>query len=416
MKKDLELSRNYRVSSRGCTPSVDPLGFKPYVNAWESELQAMCAEAAQRGCIETGGDLYGLSTHARRPVIMLVTGPGSKAIHRVTRFTQDVDFLKRTNTFLRNTFGLQLGGNYHLHHLLGINEPSSTDIQSTNSIAQKNGYQRFVQFVLTFEKDRSSNFPSRSEQVYDEGSADVVIKRSSENNSFKGLHETSKVRFAPSSQFNFIRIHSFIYLDAAHGKPIRCPIRVLRGTSPFRRAVLRNSIIPDLAKPYTFPMDRILVDSFTLPEEPRNQPHELPTRISEQWLQLPENIREDTGVSLKNGLIVLSIPIPPAERRVFVGYNVRAPHRVEAVFLSQNEKTANPIDVSKEALCFGPFTRLGKIYEKIGCLVDQEILTVRRDNSTWTDQRYDKTKEQEVIVTEKNPKTTRKEIRSYDPK
>ena len=102
MDKDLEVSRNSGPFSRGCSPKVEQRGFQPYVVAWESELRFMAGLAARGGNIETGGEVYGLETHAGRPVIILATTPGPNAIHEVARFRQDIDFFKKINEFLRD--------------------------------------------------------------------------------------------------------------------------------------------------------------------------------------------------------------------------------------------------------------------------------------------------------------------------
>ena len=71
MEKDLEVSRNSGPSSRGCSPKVEQRGFQPYLEVWQSELGLMAGVAVRWSCIETGGEVYGLQTHAGRPVIIL---------------------------------------------------------------------------------------------------------------------------------------------------------------------------------------------------------------------------------------------------------------------------------------------------------------------------------------------------------
>ena len=372
MEKNTGVSRNFWSAPKGYGLTDNRQGFKLFVTVFQSELEFVGGVAARRGCIETGGELYGLFSHAGRPVIMLTTPPGPHAIQGVAHFQQDINLLKKNNAFLGNYFGVHYLGSWHSHHQLDIKGLSPGDIRSTNSIAQKNGYQRLAQFVLTFEKDRSSSFFSRIDQVHDEGSADIVTEPRDEGNGLKDIYKTEKARVAPSHRFNFIRIHSYIYLDAAHGKPIRCPIRVLRGTSPIRRAIMRNSIIPELTKPYTAPMNRIVFDSFSPPKEPRDLVSELPDRISEDCFQLPDDLRENIRVAYREGLIVLSLPLPLSKGTVFVAYNDKPPYRVEAVYFRQNGKTTEPIEVSKKILWSGPNTKLARICERVICLAEGE--------------------------------------------
>ena len=51
-----------------------------YVMMFESEAQLIADESLSWGSIETGGELYGLRTHVRRPVILLATPPGPHAV------------------------------------------------------------------------------------------------------------------------------------------------------------------------------------------------------------------------------------------------------------------------------------------------------------------------------------------------
>ncbi|MCK5341827.1 MAG: hypothetical protein KAR20_00405, partial [Candidatus Heimdallarchaeota archaeon] len=77
-----------------------------YLIIWQSELQFMTGLAARTGCIETGGEMYGLQTHAGRLVIMLATPPGPNASHEIARFQQDIEFFRKTNSLLMNQFGI----------------------------------------------------------------------------------------------------------------------------------------------------------------------------------------------------------------------------------------------------------------------------------------------------------------------
>jgi hypothetical protein len=348
MEKNIDVSRNSGVASKGWGLRVDQPDLQPYVGIWRSEVQFMCGVASRWRNIETGGEVYGFISHAGRPVIMLVTPPGPKAIHRVAQFTQDLDFFKETDAFLRNNVGLQYEGSWHSHHHLDIEGLSPGDIHSTNAIALKNGYRRLAQFVLTFGYEYSPNLDSRSNQVFcGKGSVETVTE----------------------SKTNFICIHSFFYPDAARGKPVRCPIRIIPGTSPFRRAVMRSSMIPELARPYSFPRSRILFDSFSPPPEPGNHDREVPERISNEFLQLPEDLREKTRVAYKEGLVVLSLPLSLTRGIVFVAYNEKPPHGVEAVYFCQNGKADTPIDLRKKVLWSSPYTGLTKIYERAVRLV-----------------------------------------------
>jgi len=87
---------------------------------WESELEQLCGQANDFGNIETGGECYGLFSHGGRPVIMLVTPSSPDAVHQRAHFQQDIAFLKRTNLYLLEEFGLNFLGTHHSHHKLRI--------------------------------------------------------------------------------------------------------------------------------------------------------------------------------------------------------------------------------------------------------------------------------------------------------
>jgi hypothetical protein len=361
MKKNIGYLDPFRFASKAWDLRFER-HVQPYISICESEARAMAGLAARWGSVETGGEVYGLMSHAGRPVIMLVTPPGPNSTHGVAEFTQDLDFLRKTNVLLKDYFGLQFLGTHHSHHTLNIKGLSRGDIRSTHSIAQKNGYRRLCQFVLTFGKKPAPAFNRDNDRFLSE----ERIKRSGEAGGQVGdltdLYTRVKGCLVPCHQINIIRIHSFLYLDAARGEPVQCPIRIIRGTSPFRRALLRNSIIPELAKPYSFPLSRILFDSFKLQDEPAKHELEMPAWISKQCLQLPENVMEKTRVVCKEGLVVLSLPL--TKGTVFVVYRGNSP-RVEAVYFSGNRKDDSPIELSKEVLCISHYAELTTILEKV---------------------------------------------------
>ena len=130
---------------------------RDYSIIWQSELEFMAGLAYRAGCIETGGEVYGLQTHGGRPVIMFATPPGPNAIHKFAFYQQDIEYFRKTNSLLLNQFGIQYLGNWHSHHVLAFQGPSYGDTRSLRSIASKNRYQRLCQFVLTFERDPAAS-------------------------------------------------------------------------------------------------------------------------------------------------------------------------------------------------------------------------------------------------------------------
>jgi len=74
------------------------------------KLQYMADLAEKRGNIETGGEVYGLKSHAGRLILMLATGPGPKAIYEKAHFQQDANFLKKRTQFSAENLASNMPG------------------------------------------------------------------------------------------------------------------------------------------------------------------------------------------------------------------------------------------------------------------------------------------------------------------
>ena len=82
---------NSTTMAQSAFVEADQPDLQPYVVVWESELKCIASLAACQGETETGGEAYGLLSHAGRPVITLVTPPGPAAIQEVAHLaTQSV--------------------------------------------------------------------------------------------------------------------------------------------------------------------------------------------------------------------------------------------------------------------------------------------------------------------------------------
>jgi hypothetical protein len=350
-------------------------GFSPYLNILESELKFISGLSAHWGEIETGGELYGLFTHGCRPTIMLATPPGPNAIHQVAHFRQCIDFFKQANAFCRDKYGLQYIGNFHSHHKLGIKGLSSGDIHSTHLIASKNGYRRFCQIVVTFDSASYANRQNHrhyKKELTDRASESIAEK--------KGVAYTdTEAYFVAIPKTEQIRIHSFIYQDATSGDPLRCPLNIIPGKSPFRHALEKNSPIPGLGKRYKSRGLSIIFDSLEPRPEIKDTEPELPPRICDQMDSLPEAVTQDIRVKFVDDLIFLSLPLPSKEGLLTVIYNDTPPHRIEAVYLTPNVRSDTPIDLTNEALSCGPYTSLNIIFEKIQTIGVENNLTEEGD-------------------------------------
>src|SRR4051812_13795577 len=94
---------------------------------YESELEFIANCVMDYPDIETGGDLFGFWTHSGYPSIQYIIGPGPKSNRTSTAFYQDKDYLIEMGRLLREKFGLQHIGEWHSHHQMNLNHPSSGD-------------------------------------------------------------------------------------------------------------------------------------------------------------------------------------------------------------------------------------------------------------------------------------------------
>jgi hypothetical protein len=104
---------------------------------------------------------------------------------------------------------------------------------------------------------------------------------------------------------------------------------------------------------------------------------ELPFRISEQCLRLPEEVLQKTRVFRRDGLIVLALPMNKGS--VFVVYNQGPPQLIERVFFCAKEDP--PVDISGRVLLYGHETKLHRIYEEGVQVIEGQYLAKEPDKS-----------------------------------
>ena len=236
--------------------------YSPYIYAWESELEFMAYLTHHWGCIETGGEVYGYFSHAARPVVVFITPPGPKAIHNFAHFRQDTDYLIKYNRSLREKFGIYYIGSIHSHHILSKKDLSEGDIESAHKIAIKNGYRHTCQFLATFEKPLEINNYTQAGQNLNKKHVHCSYRKTAHWGNY--ILKTSKGPKSLTKQVlysNYIKIKSHYYHDAAQSQPIQCPIHIIPGVSPIRKAIAMDTELKAITMPYHFPMFRIIIDS-----------------------------------------------------------------------------------------------------------------------------------------------------------
>ena len=277
----------------------------PYVTIYESEFQVIAGESALKDGIETGGDLFGAQTRAGRPLIYLATGPGPKAVHGVTRFTQDIDVFRDVSQVVEESTGLQWRGTWHSHHELRLPEPSAGDTRKVIDLTRKNDLHQWLEIIVTYERTRYGLFTSRR------------YRRS-------GMDDQGPTQ---------IRAGAFVYTDPQDGVKVAAPIRVLPGISPFRLALLATGRLNRRAlgeHAVCFPMEQIVYEALNTPAS--GQASDIPETLIAQIKELPEETQGKLGLCMNEDVLVVTFELPDG-RAADVALSTAAPHVVKAVRL-----------------------------------------------------------------------------------
>lgn len=305
-----------------------------YVMIYESELQVIAGEAALKGNLETGGDLFGAETRGGRSIFYLATGPGPNATHQSTHFAQDFDTFLQVNATLEHDFGLQWKGTWHSHHGLGLSQPSEGDVRQVQSVAQNNGFTRWSEMIVTHgdgwpTSQATSNFWKKNSSV------------------------------SPRQ----IRVDAFVYTDPQKGLKVSAPIRVMPGMSPFRLALLAHSRLDrELIgeNSVCFPSQRITYDAVATTTAKPTQTSELPVAVAAQLSSLPVEAQEKVSLHITEGFIVVTVCLPD-ERTLHVGLSPEDPNRIQAVYLSP-KGTDNSDDVTSQVVATNRKMTLNDVY------------------------------------------------------
>ena len=322
---------------------------RPFIVIFQSELEAVAGVAVSAGAIETGGELYGLFSQARRSVISLAVPAGPAAVHDHAHFRQDIDYINRVSAYLRKKFAIQLLGNHHSHHELGIKGLSGGDIRSTHSIARKNGYQNMCQLLVTFD-----DFAARYSQ-YRQREGYLI----SDNEKWGWGHRNKRNHKAgrASRPDRCPTVHAFYYENAASGQPIRCPIKVIPGISPIRRALTYSNPIQELrGGSHQYPLTKIQFDNLEFRERRQIRDSKISTNENEfleyirsQAKLLPEEIKDDIHVKHTPDAAILRMPLDD-EHLLILAINPEPDHDILSIMVSQAGSNNDPIDVTEDVM------------------------------------------------------------------
>ena len=328
-----------------------------YLSMFEGCAQFMAAQAYNAKNIEIGGGLYGLWSHAGRAVILLATPAGPGACYERAHFAVDPEYVTAINEQLQSRFGIQYLGNWHSHHRLGLDHPSSGDVAQIHSVASRNNIPRMIQIVVTYAD--GAGYDQRMEPPINS-----VAKVG------KNMHETMSKLTSHFGRFEkeradqlSMRINSFVYPEALKGSCVRCCVKILPGQSPVRQVQEISEILqqPDLSSVAEFPLDKMIYDRLEPAGELDNIEQTLPTDLLEQFSLLPKSVAGGMEVQTEKGLIVLSLPLSD-QQRVCVAYKAKgigsqmlSIHLV----LEDNKMSAN---ISQDVLAHNPDPSLSFIH------------------------------------------------------
>jgi hypothetical protein len=128
---------------------------------YQSELEYLSRCILDYPDIETGGGVFGVRNADGDPIVTYVTGPGPQALHEVTHFRQDPEFIDLNAGVLYARHAIETIGSWHSHHQLGLDQPSGGDIHSTIEGLRQCGLSSVLLFIGNLRHGGSSVRPFR---------------------------------------------------------------------------------------------------------------------------------------------------------------------------------------------------------------------------------------------------------------
>jgi len=226
-------------------------------------------------------------------------------------FRLDVEYLRQLSETLASDWSLRYFGDWHSHHRLGLSAPSSGDRKRIYSLGGRNQFAAMAEIIVTLEDSRRKPI---------------------------------------------IRIHPWLYelSGKSSGAPSSLRIKVFRGLSPVRQALLAREILPEqeLSKWEKVQCDRIRIgDDDTPPVLESPLPVDMTTR--ERTLsQLADALKNVSGTSVEQhptsfGCILVAKLKEPHYLAFALGNDW--PMMVLAVnHLNRDTGTSNPMTASAE--------------------------------------------------------------------
>lgn len=285
--------------------------IKSFIAIYESELQAVALESSSWE-VETGGDLFGI--WGEMPVVYFASKSGPKAVRNQAHFRLDVDYLIKLSNELNSDWGLRYFGDWHSHHRLGLETPSSGDQARIERISTKNNFSEMAEFIITFassyEKDQK------------------------------------------------IQIHPYVYTDLPIRNFFDTTLIILKGLSPVRQALMSSGSLPEqqLSSFSSFPLDRVIVPKEPLGRVPGTEGlpiEQISTKIIEKAVKQIEN-EVDKKIELHTTSFGYIIVIPiEKNKNIAFAVDKKWPHtilQVNWIDRISGETEEMPIDIKSLSL------------------------------------------------------------------
>lgn len=183
-----------------------------------------------------------------------------------------------------------------------------------------------------------------------------------------------------------VRINAYLYPDPASEQPIRCPIKILPGTSPIRDALGDNPILgTDEERRYAdSPLDRIIYDKISSEGE---MAETIPSDIVEQMGNLPPEIAEQIEFDIQEDRISLNAPLSYGAR-FLVSYDMTSDdHRIYTAHIIHRD-IENAVNLTELILQKGSALPLEKAHRYAELLV-AGILKIWRSSAKEPDKTGD---------------------------
>lgn len=246
---------------------------------FESELRVIASRSCRPDGCEDGFDFWGHYTRGGRQFIHLVTTSGPGSIRSPTRYVGDLAFFTGIYERLSEGYGCACLGMGHDHHLLGLQGPSSVDVQQVMSISRRNGFSRWCEIITTAETSESCSSWSYG----------------------PGLTSTPR-----------IQLNAYSYTDPENGNYVRTRLLVLPGISPLRLALAHRREIPVEAlgeEGLYFPLSHIIYDECTSVDSGDAVSEEWVEELSRQCGELPESLQQGLSIETEDNKLSVSVQL-----------------------------------------------------------------------------------------------------------